>query len=110
MATLDQGKVKREDISDGENLLEVPDDGRFDTLPEYYQEMSSILIEPIKVVNIVTSNSPNILHPATSLSEHEKKNCIEFFKKRNKLCLVICRHARVESRSHNESFKCISKR
>lgn len=45
MAILDQGKVKRKDVSNGENLLEVPKDERFDTLLEYYQERSPILIE-----------------------------------------------------------------
>lgn len=36
MTTLDQGKVKRKGVSNGENLLETPEDGRFDTIPEYY--------------------------------------------------------------------------
>lgn len=38
MATLDQTKEKTKGISDGENLLEVPEDGKFDIFPAYFQE------------------------------------------------------------------------
>lgn len=72
MATLDQSKEKLNDVSNGENLFEVPKDGRIDTLPEYFQERSIILIEPIKVVNIGTPESPKIIHPVASLSRQER--------------------------------------
>lgn len=49
--TLDQSRIKKRDISNGENLLEVQKDGNLDILPVYFEERSSILIEPIKVIN-----------------------------------------------------------
>lgn len=82
MTILDQVKVKRKDVFYGENLLEVPKDGIFDTLPKYYQERSLILIEPTKAINIGTLDNPKILHPTRSLLEQEKWSYIEFFKKR----------------------------
>lgn len=82
LATLDQEKVKTKEISNGENLLEASGDGRFDTLPEHYQERSSILIEPTEAVNIGTTEQPKILHPTTSLSEVEMQQYVEFFKRR----------------------------
>lgn len=45
MTTLDQYKDKIKGVAEGENLLEVPEDGRFDTIPMYFQERSAILIE-----------------------------------------------------------------
>lgn len=80
MATLDQEKVKRKDASNGENILDALEDGRFDSLPEYYQERSSILIEPTEAVNIGTTEQLKILHPSTSLSEEERKQYMELFK------------------------------
>lgn len=80
--TLDQEKVKRKDVSDGENLFDAPEDGRFDTLIGYFQERSSILIEQIEAVNIGTPDHTKILHLATSLSEQEKHNYMAFFNER----------------------------
>lgn len=80
LATLDWEKVKSKDASNGENLLEVLEDERFDTLPECYQESSSILIEPTEVDNIGTTKQPKFLHLATSLSEPEMNKYMDFFK------------------------------
>lgn len=78
LATLDQGKVKRKDASNDENLLEALKGGRFDTLLEFYQERSSILIESTKVVNIGTTD----LYPTTSLSKLARQKYLELFKRR----------------------------
>lgn len=82
MATLDQSGGKIKGVSDGENLLEAPENGKFDTLPAYFLERSTILIEPTKAVNIGTSKDPKVLHPIASLSDEENKDYIEFFKQR----------------------------
>ncbi|GLJ30964.1 hypothetical protein SUGI_0618010 [Cryptomeria japonica] len=82
LATLDPEKVKIKDESNGENLLEVLEDGRFDTLPKHYQERSSILIESTEAVNIDTTKQPKILHPTTSLSKEEMQQYAEFLKRR----------------------------
>lgn len=74
MATLDQSKEKTKDISDVENLFEVPEDGKFDILPAYFQERSAILIEPTEAVNIGASKDPKILHYAASLSKKRGMN------------------------------------
>lgn len=81
LATFDQEKVKTKDASNGENLLEALEDGGFDTLPEHYQQRSSILIEPTLAINIGTIEQPKILHPATSLLEVEMQQYVEFFKR-----------------------------
>jgi hypothetical protein len=36
MALSDQERVKIKSVSNGENLSEVPEDERFDTLPEHF--------------------------------------------------------------------------
>lgn len=82
MATLDQSRGKIKDVSNSENLLEMPEDGNFDILPAYFQERFAILIEPTEAINIGTTKDPKILHPTASLSDEEKKDCIEFFKQR----------------------------
>lgn len=78
LATLDLEKVKRKDISNGENLLVVLKDGRFDTLPRYYQERSSILIKPIEEVTIGTVD----LNLAIYLSKLGRQKYSELFKRR----------------------------
>lgn len=72
VAVLDLEKVKTKDASNGENLLEVPKDGRLDFPPRpKYQEMSSVIIEPTIPVNIGTEENSRILHLATYLSTQE---------------------------------------
>lgn len=80
METLDQSK--KNNVFDGENLLEAPEDGKFDIFPAYFLERFAILIEPTEAVNIDTSKDPKILHFAASLSERERKEYMEFFKQR----------------------------
>lgn len=46
MVLLDHEKVKGKDISSGENLYEVPEGGRIETLPlKSYQERSPMWVE-----------------------------------------------------------------
>jgi hypothetical protein len=74
----DKRKIKSE--SNGENLSKAPKDERFDTLPEHYQERSSILIEPTESINIGTMEQPRILQLAASLTPEEVLKFIEFLK------------------------------
>jgi hypothetical protein len=48
MAVIDHNKRKIKSEFDGKNLSKAPKDERIDTLPEHYQEWSSVLIEPIE--------------------------------------------------------------
>lgn len=82
MATLDQSKWKIKDVSDGKNLFEAPEAGKFDILPTYFQERFAILIEPTEAVNIGTSKDTKILHYVASLSNKERKEFMEIFKQR----------------------------
>ena len=59
-----------------------PNDGILDTLPNYSEERSSILIEPTKKVNIGTTKNPKIIHLVESLSCIEKEEFIQFLKER----------------------------
>lgn len=79
MAISDQEKVKTKSIWNGENLSEAPEDGRFDTLPEHFQERSKFLIEPTQSINIGDTEQVRTLHLAESLTEQEKSNFIKFF-------------------------------
>lgn len=45
-------KVKIKHVSKGENLFETPEDEVLDRLPSYFQDRSSVLIEPTQVVNL----------------------------------------------------------
>ena len=45
-------KVKRKDISKGENLFEAPKDEALDHLPSYFQDRSLVLIEPTQAINL----------------------------------------------------------
>ena len=53
-----QKKVKGKDVSKGENLFEVPKDEVLIHLPYYFQDRSSILIEPKQEVNLGINEAP----------------------------------------------------
>ena len=71
--------VKIKDVSEGENLSEAPKDEILDTLPIYFQERSSVLVEPTQPVNLGTEAAPQIIHLAQSLSAEEKEEFTKFF-------------------------------
>lgn len=82
MAILDHKKVKTKDISNGENLLEAPNDERLDTLPKHYQERSPFLIEPTQSINIDTEATTKTIHLEKSLTEQERPEFTKFFKEK----------------------------
>ena len=80
VAVLDPKREKINDVSQGENLTEVPQDERNDTLPNYlYREESAILIEPTVPINIGIEESQRILKIAASLTESEREEFLQFF-------------------------------
>lgn len=79
VAALEPKKVKIKDVSYGENPTMAPKEERLDTLPKHEEERSSILIEPIRKVNIGTELDPKFIHLATSLTPLERKDFIKFF-------------------------------
>ena len=54
VAVSEPKKVKRKDVSDGENLSEAPEDEILDALLSHFQERSSVLIEPTQPINLGT--------------------------------------------------------
>ena len=52
MAVSEPKKVKRKDLSKGENLSEALEDEVLDCLPSYFQDRSLALIEPTQVFNL----------------------------------------------------------
>lgn len=65
-------KVKIKDVSEGENLSEVPKDEIFDVLLSHLQDRSLVLIEPTQSINLGTIEEPQLVHVTQSLSEEEK--------------------------------------
>ena len=65
-------KVKRKDVSKGENLSKVPEYEVLDHLPSYFQDRSSVLIEPKQAINLGVDEAPQMVHLARSLSSQEK--------------------------------------
>ena len=72
VAVSEPKKVKRKDVSKGENLFEAPEDEVLDSLPSYFQDRSSVLIEPTQVVNSGMDEALQMVHLAQSLSSQEK--------------------------------------
>ena len=68
MAVSKPKKVKIKNVSKGENLSEVPKDEILDCLPSYFQDRSSVLIEPTQAVNLGMDEAPKMVHLAQSLS------------------------------------------
>lgn len=60
----------------------TPNDEIVDTLPEYSEERSSTLIEPIEKVNIGTKVDPKIIHLAKSFTLEERGEFIYLFKQK----------------------------
>ena len=77
-----QKKVKRKDVSKGENLSEAPKDEVLDSLPSYFQDRSSVLIEPTQAVNLGTNEAPQMVHLAQSLSSQEKEAYTKFLQEK----------------------------
>lgn len=73
-------KVKIKEVSNGENLLKVPKDEKFDILLENFQERSIVLIESTQPINIGTVKAPQMVHIAQYLLEEENQQFIDFFK------------------------------
>ena len=82
MAVSEPKKVKIKDVSKGENLPEAPTDEVLDSLPSYFQDRSSVLVEPTEAVNLGTEEVQKIVHLAKSLSPEEKKAYTEFLQKK----------------------------
>ena len=74
--------VKNKDVSQGENLPEALKDEIIGSLPRYFQDRSSVLIEPTQLINLGIEASPQIIHVAQSLSVEEKEQFTEFFKEK----------------------------
>ena len=70
--------VKGKDVFKGENLFEEPEDEVLYPLPSYFQDRSSVLIEPTQVVNLGTDEAPQMVHLAQSLSSQEKQSYTKF--------------------------------
>ena len=77
-----QKKQKRKNVSKGENLSEAPKDEVLDCLPSYFQDRSSVLIEPTQVVNLGTNEAPQMVHLDQSLSSQEKVAYAKFLQER----------------------------
>ena len=73
VAVFDPQKSKNEGVSNGENLSEAPTDEVLGSLPRYFQDRSSVLIEPMQPINLGAEESPKIIHVAQSLSVEEKE-------------------------------------
>ena len=58
MAVSKPKKVKRKDVSEGENLSKVLEDEVLDCLPSYFQDRSLVLIEPTQAVNLGMDEAP----------------------------------------------------
>lgn len=72
----------RSDASKGENPNVAPTDEIINTLTYHSKERSSILIEPIKKVNISIEKESRIIYLEQSLSTEEISTFIYFFKER----------------------------
>ena len=73
VAVFEAKKSKNKDISNGENLFEAPANEVLGSLPSYFQDRSSVLIEPTQLINLGSEESPKIIHVAQSLSAEEKE-------------------------------------
>ena len=73
VAVSEPKKSKNKDVSNGENLFEAPMDEVLGGLPRYFQDRSSMLIEPKQPINLGTEESPKIIHVAQSFSTKEKE-------------------------------------
>ena len=82
MAVLEPKKVKRKDVSKGENLSKVPKDEVLDHLPSYFQDRSLFLIKPTQVINLGTDEAPQMVHLAQSLSSQEKEAYTKFLREK----------------------------
>ena len=73
MAVSEQNKVKRKDVSEGENLFEALENEVLSCLPSYFQDRSLVIIEPTQVVNLGMDEALQMVHLAQSLSSQEKE-------------------------------------
>ena len=64
MAVSKPKKSKKKDLSEGENLSEVLEDEILGSLPSYFQDRSSILVQPTQPINLGIETSPQIIHVA----------------------------------------------
>lgn len=79
VAIFDPKKCKNKDLSNGENLPKALIDEVLGSIPSYFQDISSILIEPTQPINLRIEESPKIIHVAQSLSTKEKAHFANFF-------------------------------
>ena len=79
---LNQKKVKIKDVFEGENLSKMPEHEVLDHLPSYFQDRSSVLIEPTQAVNLGTDEAPQMVHLAQSLSSQEKEAYTKFLREK----------------------------
>lgn len=82
VALSDPKKVKRKDVSKGENLSEAPEapeDGRLDIFSTSDEEKSSMLVEETIKTNIGIEEIPHNIFLAQSLIEGEISKLISFF-------------------------------
>lgn len=83
MTLLDPKAVKIKDVSNDENLLEVPKDGKFDILPfNTNKKRSSILVEETKEINLGITNNPHMIHLSASLTPKKDPSSAKFFQQR----------------------------
>ena len=76
VALSDKKKVKRKDVSNGENLSEVPEDEGFNLpLRAIHQEKSAVLAEKCNPVNLGIEETPHItFYVESKLSESSKNS------------------------------------
>lgn len=80
MTLLDPKVIKIKDKSNGENLSEAPEDGRFYIIPfNTNKERTSILVEETKEINLGTTRTPHMIHLTTPLTLEEGPSFAEFF-------------------------------
>ena len=82
VAVSEPKKVKSKDVPKGENLSEAPEDELLDSLPSYFQDRSSVLIEPTKAINLGMDEAPQMVHLAQSLSSQEKEAYTKFLQEK----------------------------
>ena len=82
MAVSDPQKSKNKDVSNGENLPEALADEVLGSLPSYFQDRSSVLIETTQPINLGTKESPKIIHVAQSLLTEEKDGFVKLFQEK----------------------------
>lgn len=56
----------------------MPEDEALDHLPNYFQDRSSVFIEPTQAVNLGMDEVPQMVHLAQSLSSQEKESYTKF--------------------------------